>query len=145
MSFSGRTEVSKTSNEGSIPSIPAILAKLPSYSLRYVKLQSMRDKLVVLSLAFTTVWYLISFGVPYNRLADFLGMVKLDNGHSWPLAFFLMDTLVISLTVLFIIIVFIKSLKKKQFQSLLLGVLLIYPLITVWATLQDLVFNPIAP
>ncbi len=66
-------------------------------------------------------------------------MVNLDNGRSWPLSFFLMDALVIVLTVVFVIFL-ISALKKKQYIWFLLGVLLLYRLITVWATLQDLVF-----
>jgi|SRR6185369_2866873 len=103
-----------------------------------------KNKLVTILVILTIAWYLISFLIPYNTLANSLGIVKLGNGHSWPLLFFLMDTLVIALTVVFVVIL-IRVLKKKQYQWLLLGVLLLYPLITVWATLQDLIFSPIAP
>lgn len=92
----------------------------------------------------TAAWYFIIFLIPYNTLANLFGIVNLGNGHSWPLSFFLMDSLVIVLIAIFVIIS-ISALKKKQYQWLLLGVFLIYPLITIWATLQDLIFNPIAP
>lgn len=36
MSFSGRTRVSKTRNEGSIPSTPAIIATMPDFQLNFL-------------------------------------------------------------------------------------------------------------
>ncbi len=103
-----------------------------------------KNKQVTIFLVLIIAWYLISFLIPYNTLANSLGIVNLSGGHSWPLSFFLMDVLVIISTVLFIIVV-MQSIKKKQFQWLLLVILLIWPLITVWTTLQDLIFSPIAP
>ena len=105
-----------------------------------------QNKQIAIFLILTTAWYLITFVVPYNLLADSLGHVNLGNGHSWPLSFFLMDALVIGLVVAFIYMA-IQDLKKKTVKIywVLLTLLLVYPLITVWATLQDLVFSPIAP
>lgn len=100
----------------------------------------MKNKPLILFVALTAIWYFITFLVPYNELANSLGIVNLGNGHSWPLAFFVMDVIVIASIVLFIVQT-IRSLKKKELHWLLLGVLLFYPLITVWATLQDLVVS----
>lgn len=103
-----------------------------------------KNTLLAIFLVLTLIWYLIYLLIPYDRFANFLGIINLGNGHSWPLSFLLMDILAIALAILFVFIV-VQRLKKKQFRWLFLGMLLIYPLITVLATLQDLVFSPIAP
>lgn len=128
------------------------LIKLPPkvfvfiFMLKYKHMNIRLDKSLVLFLLLTGIWYLIIFFVPYNSLADSLGQVNLGHGHSWPLSFFLTDALTLSLTIGFIMLV-IQGLKKKTLKLywVLFAVLLIYPLVGVWATLQDLIFNPIAP
>ena len=105
-----------------------------------------KNKQINIFLSLTIAWYLISFLIPYNTLANSLGVVSLGHGNSWPLSFFLMDIITIVITLLFLWLA-IKEFKKKKLNIywFLFAILLIYPLFTVWATLQDLIFNPIAP
>lgn len=103
-----------------------------------------RYKQIIIFLTIVIAWYLVSFFIPYNTLANSLGVINIGSRQSWPLAFFLMDGLVLVSTALFVVIL-IRALNTRQYPWLLLGILLLYPLITVWATFQDLVFSPIAP
>ncbi len=99
----------------------------------------------IIFLAFMVFWYSIIFLVPYNSLATFLGDINLANGHSWPLSFTILDVLVLSQAIILILHV-VKNIHKKQYLLWFVGLLLlIYPLITVWASLQDAIFSPIAP
>ncbi len=105
-----------------------------------------KNNLVTVFLVLTIAWYLISFLIPYNTLANSLGIINLGHGHSWPLSFFLMDALVITLTITFLVMA-VQGLRKKALKLywVLFIILLYYPLLSVWSTLQDLVFGTIAP
>ena len=104
------------------------------------------NKQTVFFLILTAAWYITGSLIPYNKLAASLGFINLDKGHSFPISFFLMDAVVICMTVTFFVMV-IQGIKKKtlKFQWVIFGILLIFPLFTIWTTVQDLIFGPIAP
>jgi hypothetical protein len=94
-------------------------------------------KSIVIFLLLTGSWYILFF--PEYQLAPLLPIVKMGE-RSWPLYFFLLDALAIGL-LLFIIIQLIKNLLEKNKYILLWLLfisLLIYPLINVFATYDDL-------
>lgn len=103
-----------------------------------------KNSLLVIFFVLVAIWYSITYFVPYNVLANSIGIVDLGRNHSWPLAFFLMDALALVLTVLYVIIM-VHYGKKKQYYWILLGILLVFPLRAVMATLFDLVLSPVVP
>lgn len=95
------------------------------------------NKSIVIFLILTTGWYL--FYVPEDSWAHILPIVSMGE-RSWPLYFFLLDALAIGL-ILFLFIQVIKLfIKKSKFIFVWAGfmILLIWPVLTVFATYNDL-------
>ncbi len=95
---------------------------------------------VTVFLFLIAVWYILS----PSEYSDYhiLPIVQMGE-HSWPLYFFLLDGIALLATGLYIFILISNYRKEGRFSApsllwIFVGLLLIYPLISVWATYFDL-------
>jgi hypothetical protein len=94
--------------------------------------------------ALITLWYLVILGMPYDVLGEVLGEIRFPTGVVWPISFLILDCAVVGMVIAYSVLMG-KCIhqKKLDYYWLLLGILLLYPLFTVWATLSDTWLSPI--
>jgi hypothetical protein len=83
------------------------------------------------------LWYILS--IPSYKIYRILPIVQMGE-RSWPLYFFLIDSLALVATVFWIVILISRYNQKKRFSLwwILLGLLLIFPIKAVYSTYSDL-------
>ncbi len=95
------------------------------------------DKQVFTFIILALIWYILGF-TSYD-VYKILPNVKMGEYHSWPLYFFLIDIFAtFGLIIFYGRIVWTNRKSKHIFFYILLGLLLIYPLLIVHATYDDL-------
>ncbi|OGH38539.1 hypothetical protein A3F59_02025 [Candidatus Roizmanbacteria bacterium RIFCSPHIGHO2_12_FULL_38_13] len=100
------------------------------------KISWMQNKQITLFLLSSLAWYFLAWTeYDYEKM---LPQVHMGAYNSWPLYFFLIDTFAIGLVLFYGSILWVNRKSKQLFRYVLLGLLLLYPLLLIYATYDDL-------